>query len=154
MLTARKHCVIFILFTISLVTCVEVGATKNSAKSKFFENWREGTILKKGKNMNATSDQTASSVHPSNAGNNYVGVALNIRNQSPFRLAQPMVYKYCGYEVVNFSNMNIVKILTSWYQAEPDDVNPGFEEVFHIHNKEKWSVSTCGAIAWQVGIQT
>ena len=110
MLTARKHCVIFILFTISLVTCV-VGATKNSAKSKFFENWREGTILKKGKNMNATSDQTASSVHPSNAGNNYVGVALNIRNQSPFRLAQPTVYKDCGYEVVNFSNMNQINMI-------------------------------------------
>ena len=110
MLTARKHCAISILFTISLVTCV-VGATKNSAKSKFFENWREGTILKKGKNMNATSDQTASSVHPSNAGNNYVGVALNIRNQSPFRLAQPMVYKDCGYEVVNFSNIYQINIL-------------------------------------------
>ena len=110
MLTARKHCVISILFTISLVTCV-VGATKNSAKSKFFENWREGTILKKGKNMNATSDQTASSVHPSNAGNNYVGVALNIRNQSPFRLAQPTVYKDCGYEVVNFSNMNQINMI-------------------------------------------
>ena len=111
MLTARIHCVIFIFFTISLVTCVEVGATKNSAKSKFFENWREGTILKKGKNMNATSDQTASSVHPSNAGNNYVGVALNIRNQSPFRLAQPTVYKDCGYEVVNFSNMNQINMI-------------------------------------------
>ena len=111
MLTARKHCVISILFTISLVTCVEVGATKNSAKSKFFENWREDTILKKGKNMNATSDQTASSVHPSNAGNNYVGVALNIRNQSPFRLAQPTVYKDCGYEVVNFSNIYQINIL-------------------------------------------
>ena len=110
MLTARKHCVISILFTISLVTCV-VGATKNSAKSKFFENWREDTILKKGKNMNATSDQTASSVHPSNAGNNYVGVALNIRNQSPFRLAQPTVYKDCGYEVVNFSNIYQINIL-------------------------------------------
>ena len=110
MLTARKHCVISILFTISLVTCV-VGATKNSAKSKFFENWREGTILKKGKNMNATSDQTASSVHPSNAGNNYVGVALNIRNQSPFRLAKPTVYKYCGYEVVNISNMNQINMI-------------------------------------------
>ena len=110
MLTARKHCVISILFTISLVTCV-VGATKNSAKSKFFENWREGTILKKGKNMNATSDQTASSVHPSNAGNNYVGVALNIRNQSPFRLAKPTVYKDCGYEVVNFSNMNQINMI-------------------------------------------
>ena len=110
MLTARKHCAISILFTISLVTCV-VGATKNSAKSKFFENWREGTILKKGKNMNATSDQTASSVHPSNAGNKYVGVALNIRNQSPFRLAQPTVYKDCGYEVVNFSNMNQINMI-------------------------------------------
>ena len=110
MLTARKHCAISILFTISLVTCV-VGATKNSAKSKFFENWREGTILKKGKNMNATSDQTASSVHPSNAGNKYVGVALNIRNQSPFRLAQPTVYKDCGYEVVNFSNIYQINIL-------------------------------------------
>ena len=110
MLTARKHCAISILFTISLVTCV-VGATKSSAKSKFFENWREGTILKKGKNMNATSDQTASSVHPSNAGNNYVGVALNIRNQSPFRLAQPTVYKDCGYEVVNFSNMNQINMI-------------------------------------------
>ena len=110
MLTARKHCAISILFTISLVTCV-VGATKNSAKSKFFENWREGTILKKGKNMNATSDQTASSVHPSNAGNNYVGVALNIRNQSPFRLAKPTVYKDCGYEVVNFSNIYQINIL-------------------------------------------
>ena len=111
MLTAKKHCVISILFTISLVTCVEVGATKNSAKSKFFENWREDTILKKGKNINATSDQTASSVHPSNAGNNYVGVALNIRNQSPFRLAQPTVYKDCGYEVVNFSNMNQINMI-------------------------------------------
>ena len=110
MLTARKHCVISILFTISLVTCV-VGATKNSAKSKFFENWREDTILKKGKNMNATSDQTASSVHPSNAGNKYVGVALNVRNQSPFRLAQPTVYKDCGYEVVNFSNMNQINMI-------------------------------------------
>ena len=110
MLTARKHCAISILFTISLVTCV-VGATKSSAKSKFFENWREGTILKKGKNMNATSDQTASSVHPSNAGNKYVGVALNIRNQSPFRLAQPTVYKDCGYEVVNFSNIYQINIL-------------------------------------------
>ena len=108
--TARKHCAISILFTISLVTCV-VGATKNSAKSKFFENWREGTILKKGKNINATSDQTASSVHPSNAGNNYVGVALNIRNQSPFRLAQPTVYKDCGYEVGNFSNMNQINMI-------------------------------------------
>ena len=111
MLTARKHCVISILFTISLVTCVEVGATKTSAKSKFFENWREDTILKKGKNMNATSDQTASSVHPSNAGNKYVGVALNIRNQSPFRLAKPTVYKDCGYEVVNFSNMNQINMI-------------------------------------------
>ena len=110
MLTARKHCAISILFTISLVICV-VGATKNSSKSKFFENWREGTILKKGKNMNATSDQTASSVHPSNVGNNYVGVALNIRNQSPFRLAQPTVYKDCGYEVVNFSNIDQINIL-------------------------------------------
>ena len=111
MLTARKHCVISILFTISLVTCVEVGATKTSAKSKFFENWREDTILKKGKNMNATSDQTASSVHPSNAGNKYVGVALNIRNQSPFRLAKPTVYKDCGYEVVHFSNMNQINMI-------------------------------------------
>ena len=104
-----KH---FALFTFlaklsfSLVTRTAMSNTE-SAKSMFDKSWRKDRALQKGKNIRLSSDQTASSVlHKvqskvkENTFNfHFVGVALNVRNQSPFKLAEPKVYQRCGYQV-------------------------------------------------------
>ena len=105
-----KH---FALFTfldtlpLSLVTRTAAVSSTESAKSIFDKSWREDRVLQKGKNIRLSSDQTASSVLQKvqskvkeNTFNfHFVGIALNVRNQSPFKLAEPKVYQRCGYQV-------------------------------------------------------
>ena len=96
----HSNSLIATLAAISLVT----SAVDEKAKSDFFEKWEKDKSLEKGENLRLSSDQTASSAqrrvasHPQ-VGSNFVGVAVNIRNQSPFKLARPKTFAYCGYQV-------------------------------------------------------
>ena len=96
----KQSSAIAFLVTFSLVT----SAVDKKAKSDFSLNWKKDLTLEKGQNLRLASDQTASSVqrrvasHPQ-VGSNFVGVAVNIRNQSPFKLARPKTFAYCGYQV-------------------------------------------------------
>ena len=95
-----KHCLVAFLGAISVARSATDKA--NSVKSDFFEKWREDRTLEKGENIRLTSDQTASSVQQKVAtklGSKFVGVAVNIRNQSPFKLGQPKTWARCGYQV-------------------------------------------------------
>ena len=101
---AMKHSIaIAFLVTISLVTSA-VDKT-NSARSEFFENWKKDAVLQKGENMKLASDETAISVqkivlsHPELKGWPFVGLAVNIRNQSPFKLGKPTTFQHCGFQV-------------------------------------------------------
>ena len=92
-----KHCTIAFLATISLVECSAVDKT-NSAKSEFYEKWKEGTTLQEGVNRAAVNDNNTFDL------DDFVGVALDVRNQSPFKLARLKFYPHCrsGKQVVNF----------------------------------------------------
>ena len=96
-----KHCAIVFLATISLVQCSAVEKT-NTAKSEFYEKWREGTTLQTGENRAVVPLVNYNNTFDSD---NFVGVALDVRNQSPFKLARLKFYPHCrgGKKVVNFS---------------------------------------------------
>ena len=93
------------LATVSVVT--NAVPKINSVKSEFFEKWRKGPTLQKGENIRLSSDQTASSIQQKVASSvkentfdfHFVGVAVNIRNKSPFKLGQPKTLPNCGYQV-------------------------------------------------------
>ena len=93
-----KHCTIAFLATISLVQCSAEDKT-NSAKSEFYEKWEKGTTLQEGVNRAAVNDNNTFDL------DDIVGVALDVRNQSPFKLARLKFYPHCrgGKKVVNFS---------------------------------------------------
>ena len=86
---------------------VEGAENRNkSVESNFFEKWREGRMLEPGQNLRLASDQTASSLlskleEGTASLGSFVGVGLNIRNQSPFKLAEPETYQQqlCGHQV-------------------------------------------------------
>ena len=103
-----KHFALFtFLATLPLSLVTRTVSNTESSKSMFDKSWREGRVLQKGENIRLSSDQTASSVLQKvqskvkeNTFNfHFVGIALNVRNQSPFKLAEPKVYQRCGYQV-------------------------------------------------------
>merc|ERR1712110_369973 len=142
-LKAMKHSsAIAFLAAISLGT----SAVDKKAKSDFSANWQKDTTFEKGENIRLASDQTATSVQQkvaSQVGSNFVSVALNIRNQSPFKLGKPKTFARCGYQEDR-------TYLKSYKKHHHEGINPGFEEVFLFHNWGKDHVSSCGAVAWQV----
>ena len=83
------------------------------------------TVLQKDHNLRLASKHTADSlqqrvkslVEENLFDNHFVGLALHLRNHSPYKLARPMFYQRCGYQVAKsilkpISNQRI-KINTS-----------------------------------------
>jgi len=121
------------------MTSAAVDKTYHS-KSEFYNNWRNDTALQQGENIEVVSLVKNNAFDK----NYFVGVALDIRNKSPFKLGQPTFYPHC-----RGGKQEDGKFF-KFHKRTNDDVNPGFREVFLFHNRQKSHVSSCGAVAWQV----
>ena len=97
-----KHHSIAFLAIISLMTSAAVDKTYH-AKSEFYKNWRNDTTLEQGENIEVVSLVKKNAFDK----NYFVGVALDIRNKSPFKLGQPTFYPHCrgGKQVLNLSSI-------------------------------------------------
>ena len=66
-------------------------------------------VLQKDHNLRLASKHTADSlqlrvkslVEENLFDNHFVGLALHVRNHSPYKLARPKFYQRCGYQVAN-----------------------------------------------------
>ena len=103
---AMKRLARLVLLFGTIIFVEGAGNRNKSVESNFFEKWREGRMLEKGKNLRLTSDQTASSLlskleEGTASLGSFVGVGLNIRNQSPFKLTEPEIFQQqlCGHQV-------------------------------------------------------
>ena len=103
---AMKHLARLVLLFGTIIFVEGAGNRNKSVESNFFEKWREGRMLEPGQNLRLASDQTASSLlskleKGTASLGSFVGVGLNIRNQSPFKLAEPETYQQqlCGHQV-------------------------------------------------------
>ena len=165
-----KHLARLVLLFGTIIFVEGAGNRNKSVESNFFEKWREGRMLEKGQNLRLTSDQTASSLlskleEGTASLGSFVGVGLNIRNQSPFKLAEPETYQQqlCGHQVsilqvYSVSQLQITArdVINFPFQENGTyiegyrgfEVNPGVDDVFLFHNGG--NSGCCGAVAWQV----